>query len=117
MGKHKKNAVIKGLVRAAKKVMKQPEFAPRTDGVTWRHGAAWDGLHDAVRCGREIYPIERAAMTSEARLQHALERCRAWNIRHGNWSQEMEELVDAALAVDAREEQAGDENVSSRRAQ
>ena len=37
-------------------------------------------------------------MTAEARLRHALERCREWNIRHGNWSQEMEELVDAALA-------------------
>jgi hypothetical protein len=37
-------------------------------------------------------------MTDEERLRHALERCRAWNIRNGNWSQEMEELVDAALA-------------------
>jgi hypothetical protein len=35
---------------------------------------------------------------SEEKLRHALERCRAWNIRHGNWSQEMEELVKAALA-------------------
>src|SRR5258708_17141157 len=51
-------------------------------------------------CGREIYPIERAAMTSEARLGRALERCRAWNIRHGNWSQEMEELVKAALGAE-----------------
>ena len=36
-------------------------------------------------------------MTSEV-LRHALKRCQAWNIRYGNWSQEMEELVDAALA-------------------
>jgi len=35
---------------------------------------------------------------SEERLRHALERCRAWNTRYGNWSQEMEDLVDAALA-------------------
>ena len=53
-----KNAVIK-LIRAAKKVMKQPEFAPRTDGVTWRHGAAWDETLQRRSRGREIYPIER----------------------------------------------------------
>jgi hypothetical protein len=48
-----KNAVIK-LIRAAKKVMKQPEFAPRTDGITWRHGAAWDELCNAVRAAEKF---------------------------------------------------------------
>jgi hypothetical protein len=41
-------------------------------------------------------------MTDEERLRHALERCRAWNIRNRNWSQEMEELVKAALAEPAQ---------------
>jgi hypothetical protein len=40
-------------------------------------------------------------MSDEA-LRHALERCRAWNIRNGNWSQEIEELVNAALAEPAK---------------
>jgi hypothetical protein len=50
-----KNArVMKKLIRAAKNAMMQLEFAPRTDGITWRHGAAWDELCNAVRAAEKI---------------------------------------------------------------
>ena len=50
-----KNArVLKKLIRAARNVMKQPEFEPRTDGVTWRRGDAWDALSNAVRAAEKF---------------------------------------------------------------
>jgi hypothetical protein len=35
-----------------------------------------------------------------ARLRHALERCQSWNKKNGNWSQDMERLVEATLAAE-----------------
>jgi hypothetical protein len=41
--------------------------------------------------------VNRAHAQPETPLREALERCRSWNKRCGNWSQKMEDLVDAAL--------------------
>jgi|HubBroStandDraft_6_1064221.scaffolds.fasta_scaffold368127_1 hypothetical protein len=52
--------VIKKLVRAAKNAMKQLEFSPPcTDGVTWRRGAAWDELYNAVRVAERATTVRR----------------------------------------------------------
>ena len=72
-----RDRVIKKLVRAAKDAMKQPELCrPSTDGTNWRRSGVWNELHDGSG-SREGDSAERAAMTSEERLRHALERCRA----------------------------------------
>jgi hypothetical protein len=41
----------------------------------------------------------RIEPSDTAELRKVLEKCREWNKRHGNWSQEMEDLVNAALAA------------------
>jgi hypothetical protein len=68
----------------------------------WNDVAIKDTISQA-----KIRELERGPVSQDTVLREALERCRAWNKRVGNWSSEMEQLVDAALAAQANTKDGG----------